>query len=211
MRPYVASDALNAGTRKRRRSISGSGRTSCRLTNMTPSATPTRIDRIAVASIPLWAIRLRPKIMASTATNDIAALARSGFPALGSLYSGRNLGQPASSSAITGTLMRKTEPHQKNCSNNAADQRADRAADRIAHDPDADRHSALVLVEEHVADQRERRRSDRCSGDTEQRACRDQHSGAGRERGQHRRDRRTRRRRSTGCGAGQCDRRTCRP
>src|SRR4029453_4362942 len=35
------------------------------------------------------------------------------FPAFGSRYSGRRIGPTISSSAITGTLIRNTDPHQK--------------------------------------------------------------------------------------------------
>jgi hypothetical protein len=47
---------------------------------------------------------------------DIAALVRSSRPAPGSRNSGNSSGPSTSSSAITGTPSRNTEPHQKCCS-----------------------------------------------------------------------------------------------
>ena len=50
---------------------------------------------------------------ARTEANESAALARSSRPGAGSLYSGRSRGPIASSSTITGTASRKTEPQGK--------------------------------------------------------------------------------------------------
>jgi hypothetical protein len=47
------------------------------------------------------------------ATSDSTALATSSRPASGSRNSGSNTGPSTSSSSITGTAIRKTEPHQK--------------------------------------------------------------------------------------------------
>ena len=55
-------------------------------------------------------------MVASTASSDSATLAGSSRPAFGSRYSGSSSGPSSSSSAITGTATRNTEPHQKNCS-----------------------------------------------------------------------------------------------
>jgi hypothetical protein len=49
----------------------------------------------------------------STAARDITALVTSARPAFGSRNSGRSRGPSSRSTAITGTLIRKTEPHQK--------------------------------------------------------------------------------------------------
>ena len=72
---------------------------------------------------------------ASTAATDSAALSRSSLPASGSRYSGSSSGPSTSSSAITGTASRNTDPHQNYSSSIAAQQRPDRAADREAGDP----------------------------------------------------------------------------
>src|SRR6266568_5121395 len=109
----VTSDTLNAGIRSSRRSIIGSARRSCRRTNPTPIASPARMEETARGEIPSWAISVMPKITASTATSNTAALAGSSRPASGARYSGSTRGPRMSSSAITGTASRNTEPHQK--------------------------------------------------------------------------------------------------
>ena len=53
---------------------------------------------------------------ASTATTDKAALTRSSRPARGSRNSGSSSGPSTSSSVITGTASRNTEPHQNHSS-----------------------------------------------------------------------------------------------
>jgi hypothetical protein len=58
--PYVATDAENPGARNSRMSMRGSASVSCRLTNSTPSVTPTTIDSIAFTLTPSWAICFRP-------------------------------------------------------------------------------------------------------------------------------------------------------
>jgi hypothetical protein len=65
------------------------------------------------------------------------------------------------------------------------EQGADRPAHREAGDPYGDRGLALLWVEEHVADQGQCRGREGRPGQPEQRAGRDQHLGATRERGQH--------------------------
>ncbi len=52
----------------------------------------------------------------STPASDIPALRRSSRPALGSRYSGSSTGPSTSSSAITGTASRNTDPHQNHSS-----------------------------------------------------------------------------------------------
>ncbi len=56
------------------------------------------------------------KITASTAPSESAALTRSSRPASGSRDSGSSRGPSTSSSAITGTPIRNTEPHQNSSS-----------------------------------------------------------------------------------------------
>ena len=53
---------------------------------------------------------------ASTAATDRAALSRSSLPAPGSRNSGSSSGPSTSSSAITGTASRNTDPHQNHSS-----------------------------------------------------------------------------------------------
>ena len=50
---------------------------------------------------------------ASTAASDRPALDQVEAPALGSRYSGSSIGPTTSSSTMTGTPIRNTEPHQK--------------------------------------------------------------------------------------------------
>src|SRR5919106_571504 len=107
---------------------------------------------------------------ASTEASESPALSRSSRPAPGSRYSGSSRGPSTSSSPITGSAGRNTEPHQK----------PDRGSGGEAGDPHADREGALRRVVEHVADQGERRRRQRRPGDPEQRPGGDQHLGAGR-------------------------------
>jgi hypothetical protein len=64
----------------------------------------------------------------------------------------------------------------------AAHQGADHTAHREAGNPHANGELALVLVVEHVADQGHRGRRERCAGDAQQRAHRDQHLGTAGER-----------------------------
>src|SRR6266496_4958688 len=54
--------------------------------------------------------------MDSTAASDRTMLGRSSWPGLGSRNSGSSLGPTASSTAITGTASRNTDPHQNHCS-----------------------------------------------------------------------------------------------
>jgi hypothetical protein len=75
------------------------------------------MNSTGVSEKPSWAISLSPKIIDSTAASDKPALSRSGLPAFGSLYSGSSSGPTISSSAITGTAIRNTDPHQKYSSN----------------------------------------------------------------------------------------------
>src|SRR5688572_29285856 len=60
VRPYVASDAANAGVWKRRMSISGSSSENWRLTNSTPRLTPATMAITAVMVTPSCAISLSP-------------------------------------------------------------------------------------------------------------------------------------------------------
>ena len=115
---FVVSAALNARFRNSPRSIIGSSSDRCRRTNTTPSTAPMTIVTIGRRSMPSWAICFSPKITDRIATSEIAALVRSSRPAFGSRNSGSSLGPSTSSSAITGTANRKTEPHQK-CSSSS--------------------------------------------------------------------------------------------
>src|SRR4029450_1513669 len=112
----VASEALKVVSRNSRRSIIGSARVSWRRAKDTPTTSPTRTAETASPPIPSWAISFSPNTTASTATRDMAALTRSRRPASGSRYSGRTRGPRMSRAAITGSAMRKTEPHQKRSS-----------------------------------------------------------------------------------------------
>ena len=57
---FAARDALNAGVRKRRRSISGSASLCWRRTNASPIARPARIDSVGTGPKPFWASSLMP-------------------------------------------------------------------------------------------------------------------------------------------------------
>ena len=92
----------------------GDSRWSWRRTNQTPSPMPATIERIGNGAKPPCAISFSPKTTARMATSDIATLPRSIGRAFGSRYSGRVRGPRMSSSPMTGTPMRNTEPHQKN-------------------------------------------------------------------------------------------------
>ena len=127
---------------------------------------------------PSWAMRLRPKITASTASSDSTALIGSRRPAAGSRYSGKSRGPTISSSTITGTPMRKTAPHQNISSTMPP-----------TSGPIAPPTEKLVIqtpiavvrcagIEEHVPDQRERRRRD--GGARRRRAARAWRSASGR-------------------------------
>ncbi len=113
---FTTSEALNAGARKRPRSIRGSASRRCRRTNTTPSASPAAMASAGTADGPCSAMRLIPKITASTAQIESPALARSNRPGSVTLNSGSSSGPSRSSSTIAGTASRNTEPHQKCCS-----------------------------------------------------------------------------------------------
>ncbi len=108
-----ATETLNFGMRKSPRSIRGSCSCFWRRTKATPMARPASPGPNDVHSWPSPANCLSPKITARTAASDITALVRSGRPADVSRNSGSSLGPSSNSTAITGTLIRKTEPHQK--------------------------------------------------------------------------------------------------
>jgi hypothetical protein len=112
----VASEALNAEDRNNRTSIIGSARVRWRRTNPTPTTSPASTASTASGPRPSWATCLSPNTTASTATSDSPALTRSSRPAAGSRYSGSTRGPSSSSSAITGTASKNTEPHQKRSS-----------------------------------------------------------------------------------------------
>src|SRR6266511_303991 len=158
----VANEALNARLRNNPRSIIGSARPSWRRTKTTPTASPARSDERGSQPIPSWAISLRPNTIASTATSNMAALARSSRPAPGSRYSGSTRGPSTSSSTITGT------------------------ASRIAGDPHPDGGRALPGIGEHREDQGQRGRRQGRPSDPQQRPAGDQHLGAGGEGRDHR-------------------------
>ena len=71
----------------------------------------------------------------------------------------------------------------------AAEDRPDRTACGIGGDPETDRGRALLRVQEHGEDQRERRGGDGCSGDAHDGPARDEHLGARREGREQRRQR----------------------
>jgi len=74
------------------------------------------MEETASTEIPFWASSFMPNTTVSTATSSRAALAGSSRPASGARYSGSTRGPSSSSSAITGTASRNTEPHQKRSS-----------------------------------------------------------------------------------------------
>jgi hypothetical protein len=84
----------------------------CRRTKTNPTAAPTASASSASMSAVSVAMRLMPKTTHRTAPSESAALTRSSRPASGSRNSD-SAGPMGSSSAITGTWTRKTEPHQK--------------------------------------------------------------------------------------------------
>src|SRR6266568_1497657 len=112
----VVSAAVKAAERNSRRSSSGSASRCCRRTNAAPAASPATIDTAGSHPRPSWVSCLSPKMTASTAATDRAALSRSSLPAPGSRNSGSSSGPSTSSSAITGTASRNTDPHQNHSS-----------------------------------------------------------------------------------------------
>ena len=78
--------------------------------------------------------------------------------------------------STTGTLIRKTEPHQKCSSSAPPSDRADRHGEADRAGPDADRPAALARVED-VGDDRQRHRHDRRAADAHERAGRDELAG----------------------------------
>ena len=114
-----------------------------------------------------------------------------------------------SSSTITGSAGRNTEPHQKYSSSRPPTSGPTAApAEKLAiQTPIASVRCARVL--EHVADQRERGGRQRGAGDAEQRARRDQHLGARREAASSGGQRRRRQRRSAAGGACRSGRPAC--
>ena len=205
-----ASEALNAGTRNRRRSMSGSASVAGGRRRRPPIATPARIAASGSQFRPSWAICLSPKITASTAASDSAALgevepARRRDPGTRAGAAGRARAAAPSPARRAGT----PSPTRRTRAAAPPSERADRAAGREARDPDTDRDGALPRVVEHVADQRERRRRERRAGDPEERARDDQHLGAGREGARGPKRRRTRPRRSGAAVGGRSGRRAC--
>ena len=97
---------------------------------------------------------------------------RSSRPGSGSRYSGSSRGPTTSSSTITGTASRNTEPHQKLSSSTPPTSGPIAAPTEKLVIQIADRDRALPVVVEHVADQRQRRGRERRAGDAEQRARR---------------------------------------
>ncbi len=94
---------------------------------------------------------------------------------------------------------RKKQHHHRHCQqkhrappeileHHAAEERTDYATDRVAGNPHADGERPLMLIEEHIADQRQGGRCDRRTCDAKQRARRDQHSSASRIRRDNRGD-----------------------
>ena len=75
---------------------------------------------------------------------------------------------------MTGTLTRKTEPHQKCCEQEAADDRADGAAGAGDRGPHADGPAPLARVAEDVGEQRQRGRHDQRRADAHERPGEDQ-------------------------------------
>ncbi len=96
--------------------MSGSSSVCWRRTNAVPAITPATIESTGVIPRPFWAVSFRPKMTASTATSDSAALGRSGRPAPGSRYSGNMRGPRINNRTITGSESRKTDPHQNSSS-----------------------------------------------------------------------------------------------
>lgn len=117
-RVFTPSAAVNAGRRKRSRSISGSRSRRWRRRNSVPTTTPAAIATNEAAPASSAAICFTPKITARTATSDIPALGISNRPGAGSRNSGSSRGAMTSSTAITGTASRNTDPHQRYSSMN---------------------------------------------------------------------------------------------
>ncbi len=89
-------------------------RRACLRTNATPTATPaTSVAAVGHVTAAACAHLLAGWTSSSTAAIDCAAPVRSNPPAFSSRDSGRSTGPRISNSTMTGTLIRKTEPHQK--------------------------------------------------------------------------------------------------
>ena len=136
--------------------------------------------------MPSCAICLSPKMTARIATSDRAALVRSRRPASGCAVLRQQPRPQHEQQRHDGQGHQEDRAPPEVLEEHAPEHRADRASRREAHDPHSDRDRALPRVEEHVEDQRERRRCQRRARDALQRAARDQHLGARRERGEHR-------------------------
>ena len=185
---YAASAALKAGTRKSRRSISGSASVRCRRTNTVPTARPATIDSAGRRPEPvlgdlLEAVDHRQHGDQRQGRAEQVQPARLGIPELG-----QQPGPTASSSTITGTPSRNTEPHQKysRSSPPTSGPIAPPAEKLVIHTPMANVRCCgsrnMLRIRDRVDGAKRR------PGNTEQRAGGDQHLGAGRERGEHRGD-----------------------
>jgi len=106
-------DALKDRMRKRRRSISGTARASCRRMKQRPDPRPNRREATGEIPKPFCAACLSPKMMASRATSDKRHSTGPGGPLPGCETPAKRAGPSASSRPITGSASRNTEPHQK--------------------------------------------------------------------------------------------------
>ena len=187
------SEALKAGARKSRRSMSGSASRSWRRTNAAVRPVPIRIASTR-ESKPV----LRRVFQAEDEREHRDERERRAC----------EIDPAGARVAILGQERRAEDEEQHHhrdgeqehrappeiLEQRAAEQRADRGAGRVARDPHADSHRPLVRIMKHVADERECGRGERRARDAESRSRRDQHSRAGRERGDDGGD--TKRRRS---------------
>ena len=110
--------AVKERLRNREMSISGVVRVRCRRRNHQPVAVPRARARAAVTVKPAEKISLTVCTSEMMATIDNTADSRSIRPFPGLRDSGSNHKPPATTATMTGTLMRKTLPHQK-CSRSA--------------------------------------------------------------------------------------------
>ena len=158
---------------------------------------------------PSWAICLRPKITASTATSDSAALTQVEPAGVGVAVLGQHDRPEHEQQRHHRHAEQEHRAPPEVLEQEPAEHRTDRAAGRERRDPDADRDRALRGSWNML------KISDSVDGASvapampEQRAADDQHLGAGRERREDRQRRRTRPRRSAAAGGGRSGRRAC--
>src|SRR5699024_2278121 len=153
---------VNTRLRKRLRSIIGYVRRDCRRMKAVPAARPTPAAT-SIRSVRPWAANSLSAITnGSMAASDSPIDRRSMGPGWGSRDSGNRADQAAKNTAITGRSMKNTDPQHT-----AARDRAQRGPAGEHGTPHGNGEAPLAPVHENVADQRQRRRHQRCSKEPE--------------------------------------------